>query len=118
MKHETSVPAHHHGQERHCQHCGKAYHSPRASSLYCGNACRVAAHREAKKKPNPEGSLILRALVRLGMAGRSGPSEWALTVPRSVAFEELALIFNRKGWGSLSEGEFSAALSADGVRGR
>ena len=118
MKLDTSAPAHNRGQARHCQHCGEAYRSPRASSLYCGATCRQAANRAAKAKPRKEGSLILRALVQLGMVGKVGPNEWALTVRRIEAFDELALIFNRKGWGYLSEAEFNAALVADGVKAR
>jgi len=116
MKLETSTPGPAKGQARVCQHCGKAYHSPRASSLYCGATCRQAAHRKAASRPQAGVSVILKALDRLGMAGRLGPTEWVLTVPRGVAFAELALIFDRKGWGHLSEAEFNAALAADGVK--
>lgn len=118
MKLETSAPAHDHGKERNCQHCGTAYRSPRASSLYCGATCRKAANRAAKVAPRTEGSLILRALMHLGMVGKVGANELALTVRRSEAFDELALIFNRKGWGLLTEAEFGAALAAGGVKAR
>ena len=118
MKLENCSPAQAHGRERTCQRCGKAYPSPRASSLYCGTRCRKAANRAAQANPQAECSLILKALVRLGMAGRVSATQWGLTVPREVAFEEVSLIFDRKGWGFLAQAEFDAALAADGVKVR
>jgi hypothetical protein len=51
------------------------------------------------------------------MAGSIGPATaLGLTVPRDYAVAELRLIFDRKGWGQLSDAEFDAALSADGIR--
>lgn len=38
-------------REKSCAHCGTVYHSPRAHSRFCCNACRVAEFRvDAKKK--------------------------------------------------------------------
>ena len=69
-------------------------------------------------------SVIGKALLKLKMAGPIGPvsrrsSEppiYALTVERQRAFDELRFIFDRKGWGQLTEAEFSAALKADGLQ--
>lgn len=75
---------------------------------------------KAKRGTPPKGaalSIIGKALLRLDMAGPIGPaSALGLTVPRDHALAELRLIFNRKGWGHLSDAEFNAALSADGIQ--
>lgn len=112
------------GRERPCVQCGTVYRSPRKSS-YCSNACRMKAKRGKSPKPGarpglpPEASFtpIGRLLVRLGYAGPTGPEAvYGLTVPASHALAELQAIFDGKGWGLLSDSEFHAALSADGIR--
>ena len=112
------------GRERNCTQCGAVYRSPRKSS-YCSNACRMKAKRGRSPAPGarpgqpPEASFtpIGRLLVRLGFVGPIGPSTlYGLTVPSSHARAELQLAFDRNGWGHLSESEFNAALSADGIR--
>lgn len=120
---KTAAPART-GRERTCTQCGAVYRSPRKSH-YCSNACRMKAKRGRSPAPGarpgqpPEASftIIGRLLVRLGFAGPIGPSNlYGLTVPASHALTELQLAFDRNGWGHLSESEFNAALSADGIR--
>lgn len=109
------------GRERTCAHCGAVYQSPRASR-YCSNACRCRAKRGYSPKPSaPTGTasftVIGRMLLKLGMVGLIGPAMvYGLTVPADYALAELRLIMNRKGWGQLSEPEFTSALKTDGIR--
>lgn len=109
------------GRERTCAQCGTIYRSLRPSR-FCSNACRCRAKRGYSPKVTaPSGaarlSVIGKALLRLDMAGPIGPvTALGLTVPRDHALAELRLIFDRKGWGLLSDAEFDAALSADGIR--
>jgi hypothetical protein len=35
-------------KDKHCDHCGKVYHSPETNSMYCSNACKQAAYRLRK----------------------------------------------------------------------
>jgi len=74
---------------------------------------------KAKRGTVPKGaglSIIGKALLRLDMAGPIGPvTALGLTVPRDYALVELRLIFDRKGWGQLSDAEFDASLSADRI---
>lgn len=109
------------GRERACAQCGAMYRSPRAS-LYCSNACRCRAKRGLSPKAcAPTGtatfSPIGRLLLKLGFAGPIGRGGvYGLTVPADYALAEMRLVFDRKGWGQVTDGEFAAALSADGIR--
>lgn len=118
------------GRERTCTQCGAMYRSPRNSSRYCSNACRMKAKRGTAPtggpKAGPDGfSIITKALLIAGFVGRIGPtssrskdaSSYALLVPFEHALDELSFQFNRKGWGYVSRDEFAAALRADGIRG-
>jgi len=67
----------------------------------------------------------LALLLRLGFAGQIGPvnardprpAVYGLTVPRSTAYEELRRLYDRRGWGVLSELEFTAELKAHSIIG-
>jgi hypothetical protein len=68
-------------------------------------------------------TVISKLLLRIGFAGQVGPwnaknprkPSYGLLVPHGYALAEAQLIFNRKGWGLLSEHEFNAALITDGI---
>ena len=117
------------GRERTCTQCGAVYRSPRNSSRYCSNACRMKAKRGTAPKGGPKAgpdgfSIITKALLIAGFVGKIGPTSsrskdapcYALTVPFEHALDELSFQFNRKGWGLVSRDEFAAALRADGVQ--
>lgn len=117
------------GRERECVQCGTIYRSLRSSSFYCSPACRKKANRgtaptaAARSGPAYWGA-IPKALYRLGLIGQVGPFRkqdtsppvFMLLVECAAAYEELACIFNRKGWGILSRQEFDSAIRADGIR--
>lgn len=113
------------GRERECTQCGTTYRSSRSSSLYCSPACRKKAHRGTAPKAGPASwGVIPKALYTLTYIGQVGPGssldtsppEYALLVESEAAYEGLADIFNRKGWGVLSRQEFDSALRDDGIR--
>lgn len=129
MTTETKTPARV-GRERTCTQCGTIYRSPRNSSRYCSNACRMKAKRGTAPtggpKAGPDGfSIITKALLIAGFVGKVGPTSsrskdarsYALLVPFEHALDELSFQFNRKGWGYVSRDEFAAALRADGIHG-
>lgn len=122
MTNVNTTPALPMGRERTCAQCGTLYRSPRANSRYCSNACRCKAKRgKSPKLTAPIGtagfSIIGKLLLRLNMAGPIGPATvYGLTVARIHALAELRLLFDRKGWGHLTDAEFDAAMSADGIR--
>lgn len=112
-------------REQSCEQCGGSYRARRRSSRYCSNACRMKGKRgTAPATARATLSPITRALLRLSLAGpispvrsrTAEPTVAALTVPRSYALGELQLLFDRNGWGSLTEAEFGEALTSDGIR--
>lgn len=115
------------GRERNCTHCGATYRSPRSSSLYCSNACRMKAKRGTAPTATscgPAGwSPITKALHLAGYIGCIGPVSalskaapvYALTVPYELALDELSFQFNRRGWGYVRKEEFDDALRRDGI---
>ena len=115
------------GRERTCTQCGAVYRSPRNSSRYCSNACRMKAKRgtapKAKPKTGPDGfTVITKALLAAGYVGpvthgsRKAQPVYALMVPFEHALDELSFQFNRKGWGYISRNEFTEALRTDGIQ--
>ena len=117
------------GRERTCTQCGATYRSPRNSSRYCSNACRMKAKRGTAPtggpRAGPDGfTIITKALLIAGFVGKVGPTSsrsneapsYAVLVPFEHALDELSFQFNRKGWGYVSRDEFSEALKADGIR--
>lgn len=113
------------GRERECVQCGTVYRSPRASR-FCSNACNMKAKRGTKPTRQhssdpaaftPVGKLLLRCNLA-GPIGRTsdGGRAYGLTVRRRDALAEAQHIFDTKGWGLLSEGEFDAALALDGFQ--
>lgn len=119
---ETPAPARA-GRERTCIQCGSTYRSPRNNSRYCSNACRCRAKRgyspKASASSGTDGfSVIGKLLLRLNLAGPISQAAklFGLTVDEGSALAELQQLFNRKGWGFLSEHEFRQALAADGIR--
>lgn len=106
------------GRERGCAQCGSLFRSPR-SARYCSNACRMKAKRGTKPQSSgnsPTFTLIGNLLIRLSMAGPISKDAFGLTVPRPYAFAEVSQIFEQNRWGYLTEGEFAAALAADGFK--
>jgi len=115
------------GRERNCTHCGATYRSPRSSSLYCSNACRMKAKRGTAPTATSCGPAgwnpITKALHLAGYIGCIGPVSalskaapvYALTVPYELALDELSFQFNRRGWGYVRKEEFDDALRSDGI---
>ena len=111
------------GREQPCAHCGMVYRAKRASSRFCSDRCKKRDQRGAAPTSQIGSSLIFTLLLRLGFAGQIGPvnrrdprpAVYGLTVPRSHAFDELRGLFDRKGWGVLTEAGFAADLKANGV---
>ncbi|WP_157726858.1 hypothetical protein [Qipengyuania flava] len=114
------------GRERTCTQCRTTYRSPRNSSRYCSNACRMKAKRGTAPKADPKGgpdgfSIITKALLIAGFVGpitrasSKAQPVYALTVPFEHALDELSFQFNRKGWGYVSRAEFTEALRVDGI---
>lgn len=117
------------GRERGCAQCGTPFRSPRSSALYCAPACRQKAHRGTAPTSGPKAGpaawgILPKALFTLGLVGQIGPvsgrsSEppvYGLLVDCAAAHDDLADVFNRKGWGVISRAEFDSALRADGIR--
>lgn len=111
------------GREQSCAQCSAIYRAKQTNSRYCSRRCIVRAQRGAVPTSAKPKSVILSLLLRLSMVGNIGPvncrdprpAVLGLTVPRSYAFVELSALFDRKGWGVLSEAEFAAELKAHGV---
>ena len=114
------------GRERTCTQCGATYRSPRNSSRYCSNVCRMKAKRGTAPKADPAAgpdgfSVSTKSLLVAGFVGpvtnasRKAQPVYALTVPFEHALDELSFQFNRRGWGYVSRQEFTEALRADGI---
>lgn len=113
------------GRERICVQCGTIYKSKRSTSTYCSTSCRKKGHRGTPSKVLKvnQWSIITKALHKVGYIGISGPAStrstapttYSLTVSPDHAYSELSYHFNRKGWGCVTEDEFSKALRADGI---
>lgn len=113
------------GRERLCVQCGTTYKSKRSTSTYCSTSCRKKGHRGTPPKVSrsDQWSIITKALHKVGYIGISGPGStrsnapttYSLTVSPDHAYSELSFHFNRKGWGCVTEEEFSKALRADGI---
>lgn len=88
------------GRERTCAQCGTVYRSPRASSRFCSEACRVKAHRQ--KDPR-QGEVLRKRLEALGFLGPIGPwnsknprpTMYGLLVPIKHALAEINDRYNR-----------------------
>ncbi len=113
------------GRERLCVQCGTIYKSKRSTSTYCSTSCRQKGNRgtPVKHPRSDRWSIITKALHKVGYVGISGPNfttdetptTYSLTVPPEHAYSELSYHFNRKGWGCVTEEEFSKALRTDGI---
>ena len=62
------------GRERTCTQCGATYRSPRNSSRYCSNVCRMKAKRGTAPKADPAAgpdgfSVITKSLLVAGFVG-------------------------------------------------
>lgn len=118
------------GRERNCHQCGTTFRAPR-KARFCSNACRMKGKRgtppclaeDVRPSDPAQFSLIGKLLFRGGLAGQIDPARhsararptFALTVQHALALAELQLIFDRRGWGALSEREFAHALENDGI---
>lgn len=52
-----------------CGHCGKAFEGKRSDAVYCGNACRQAAHKSKNRRTwTPQGSRLPSSFVELHMS--------------------------------------------------
>lgn len=113
------------GRERICVQCGTTYKSKRSTSTYCSTACRKKGNRGTPPKVLKvnQWSIITKALHKVGYIGISGPASnrsnapttYSLMVSPDHAYSELSYHFNLKGWGCVTEEEFSKALRADGI---
>jgi hypothetical protein len=113
------------GRERLCVQCGTIYKSKRSTSTYCSTSCRQKGNRRTPPtvSRSDQWSILTKALHKVGYIGISGPASkrsdapvtYSLTVPPDHAYSELSYHFNRKGWGCVTEEEFSKALRTDGI---
>jgi len=117
------------GRERTCNQCGAIYRSTRSTSRYCSTSCRKKANRGTAPTGGPlagptSWGIIAKALHTLGYVGQIGPSSrsdpsppiYGLLAESTAAFNELAEVYRRKGWGIISRCEFDRALRDDGIR--
>jgi hypothetical protein len=121
----SATPETNTGRERSCVQCDTTYKSKRSTSNYCSTSCRQKGNRGTPSKVTKatQWSMITKALHKVGYIGVSGPAStrstapttYSLTVSPEHAHSELSYHFNRKGWGCVTEEEFSKALRTDGI---
>lgn len=65
--------------DRKCRHCGRKFTAKRVDAEYCGNACRVAVHRQ-RREDQRRAALDLLARQSEALASGGDPAVLAALV--------------------------------------
>jgi hypothetical protein len=101
-----------------CKQCGVQISIARSTKVFCTDACRKAANREAASGRRAEDSRVIEILVRIGYIGPiwpifswdESPRVYALLVPRHHALAEVNLVLEDLDLDPISEADLLRSM--------